>query len=216
MNPLMLALGGLVLFLAGLGLGYLMSRRPGDREAAEELAAVKQDFETYQEGVTRHFRDSAGHFQAIGEQYRALYAHMADGAKNFCAGGPEQESIEFAPQPELEGPNAGRNPEPLTAAAAAAALSQNSETEQTDDETEVSDRRESVLGPDIGESAVADEDSGEHPDAGTEDAGTGDAGTEASDDADSDETETGEQPEDEQVRERERRETQPPGSGMVH
>lgn len=216
MNPLVLTLGGLVLFLAGLGLGYLMSRRPGDREAAEELAAVRQDFETYREGVTRHFRDSAGHFQAIGEQYRALYAHMADGAKNYCAGGPEQEAIEFAPQPELAAPEAGSGRGPLSAAAAAAALSEASREEPADDdEEETSERREPVLVPDDdadkSELGAAGEERDETPDAEA-----GESGMNASDEADSDERELQEQRGDESVREPERKETQAPGSGMVH
>jgi uncharacterized membrane-anchored protein YhcB (DUF1043 family) len=216
MNPLVLALGGVVLFLAGLGLGYLMSRRAGDREAAEELAAVRQDFETYREGVTRHFRDSAGHFQAIGEQYRALYAHMADGAKNFCAGGPEQEAIEFAPQPELAAPDADSGRERLSAAAAAAALSEASREEPAADDVEdISDRREPVLVPDDdadkGEPAAAGEERDE-----TADAETGESGMRASDEADSDEKKIQEQSGAEGIRDPERKETQAPGSGMVH
>lgn len=169
MNPWMLALGGLVLFLAGLGLGYLMARRPADRKAAEELAVVREDFEAYREGVTRHFRDSAGHFQAIGEQYRALYAHMADGAKHFCAGGPGQEAIEFAPRPELEARDAGSGRQPFTAAAAATALAESASPEAPDAEPAGdSERREPTLEPETAGSAEAAGDTAGNPDAGTD------------------------------------------------
>ena len=212
MNPWVLTLGGLVLFLAGLGLGYLMSRRPGDRQAAEELAVVKEDFEAYREGVTRHFRDSAGHFQAIGEQYRALYSHMADGAKNFCAGGPEQEAIEFAPQPELLPRDAGPVGEPVTAAAVTTALSEDAKTEANEEaEAEVAERREPTVGPEETEPAVAAGEGDENPDAGTDE-----SGDRVPSGADSDQTELQESPDSPQVQETERKETQPPGSGMVH
>lgn len=216
MNPLVLTLGGLVLFVAGLGLGFLMARRPGDRQAADELAVVKEDFEAYREGVTRHFRDSAGHFQAIGEQYRALYAHMADGAKHFCAGGPEQEAIEFAPQPELLSPEAGGRREPLTAAAAAEALSESpGKMPAEDDEGEVSSPPEWGAAlrdeTDEGETAAAEGERDESPDAGADE-------TEptASKDASAGGAELQGPPGDEPMQGPERRETQAPGSGMVH
>ncbi len=212
MNPWILTLGGLVLFLAGLGLGFLMSRRPGDRQAAEELAVVKEDFEAYREGVTQHFRDSAGHFQAIGEQYRALYGHMADGAKHFCAGGPEQEAIEFAPQPELLPRDADPVDEPVTAAAAVTALSEGAETEADEEaEAEVAERREPTVGPEEIEPAVAAGEGGENPDERPDE-----PGNRMPPGADSDQTELQESPDSQQVQETERKETQPPGSGMVH
>jgi uncharacterized membrane-anchored protein YhcB (DUF1043 family) len=211
MNPLILGLGGVVLFFAGLGIGYLAFRRPDDRKAAEELAVVKADFEAYREGVTQHFRDSAGHFQAIGEQYRSLYAHMADGAKHFCAGAGDQEAIEFAPQPELAAPEATSGPEPLTAAAAATALSESPEEPSPDGEAGAEERREPVIAPDTGDTAAAGEEDGD-----TADLRTDESVASASDDEGSGERELQEPPGDEQVAGPERKEPQSAGSRMVH
>ena len=217
MNPLVLTLGGLVLFLAGLGLGYLMSRRPGDRQAAEELAVVREDFEAYREGVTRHFRDSAGHFQAIGEQYRALYAHMADGAKHFCASGPEQEAIEFAPQPELLSPDAESTRGPVTAAAAATALSESAGAQAGNAEAEVAERREPTLGAEEDELAEKDElTEASADDAGNPEAETEESARKAADPAESDGLEPEIGTEENPVRDVERKESRASGSGMVH
>ena len=211
MNPLVLTLGGLVLFLAGLGLGVLVARRSGGRQAAEELAVVRQDFDAYREGVTRHFRDSAGHFQAIGEQYRALYAHMADGAKHFCAGGPEQEAIEFAPQPGL----AAADRKPFTAAAAATALSEGSWAHpgEEDVDTEAAEPLEPALGLEEAESpAAAAEDKTE----GRPEADPDEVLQKAADRGAADELESEMAGEENALRDVERKEPQAPGSGLVH
>ena len=87
----------LVALLAGLGIGFWIGRlQQGSTE--ERLSEVEKDFDAYKARVTEHFSQSAAHFNSIGQQYRELYEHMANGSKNLCR---EDASERKFPAPEM-------------------------------------------------------------------------------------------------------------------
>jgi uncharacterized membrane-anchored protein YhcB (DUF1043 family) len=65
--------------LLGMAAGYWLAQRRARLDAAK-AEDVQQRFDDYRRQVTEHFGRTAEHFQAIGEQYRELYEHMASGA----------------------------------------------------------------------------------------------------------------------------------------
>lgn len=69
--------------LAGAGLGFWLGKM-GRRNDVERIAEVETELAAYRDRVTEHFGQSAAHFQAIGQQYRALYEHMAAGSESLC------------------------------------------------------------------------------------------------------------------------------------
>ncbi|MEM6511526.1 MAG: DUF1043 family protein [Pseudomonadota bacterium] len=74
-----LAVAGL---LAGIGIGFWLGRLDNKEDRVAEL---ESELDTYKAQVTEHFAKSATHFQAIGQQYKALYDHMAAGSQSLCA-----------------------------------------------------------------------------------------------------------------------------------
>ena len=82
--------------LAGLGIGFWIGRLQ-DTGASEKVGELESELEAYRSKVTEHFSTSAQHFQAIGQQYRELYEHMATGSKELCKPGAE-DGLAF-PQP---------------------------------------------------------------------------------------------------------------------
>lgn len=85
-------------FGAGIGLGFWLSKllRGDDRE---KLADTEAEFAAYKQEVAQHFSQSAAHFQAIGKQYRELYAHMAVGSEKLCEISGSEEQLKF-PRPD--------------------------------------------------------------------------------------------------------------------
>ena len=69
--------------LAGAGLGFWLGKI-GRRDDVERIAEVETELKAYKDRVTEHFGQSAAHFQAIGQQYRELYEHMAAGSQSLC------------------------------------------------------------------------------------------------------------------------------------
>ncbi len=124
----------LLAFAGGLAVGslllYLLQRRvtSGERERAEQLAAeldeTREELDEHREEVAKHFRETSQLFRSLTEQYTHLYAHLAEGAREFCA-----EDVPALAQ-GLEAPllaahggstEASPAPKPDTVAAAAAA-----------------------------------------------------------------------------------------------
>ena len=95
-----LALGGVLLLGAGILIGIGVARSRG-RGATSRLEEVQAEYASYREQVTAHFKETAGQFQALGEQYRDLYRHLASGAETLCDTGGETGRLEFRPPPEL-------------------------------------------------------------------------------------------------------------------
>jgi hypothetical protein len=86
----------LLVFGAGLGLGAggvaFLLRRSGRaaRERAERLAAeldeTRAELDAHRKEVTKHFEQTSKLFRDLTEQYTRLYGHLAEGAREFCAG----------------------------------------------------------------------------------------------------------------------------------
>ena len=100
-------------FGVGLVLGavciFLLQRRTSgsDRERAEqfgaELEETREELEAHREEVTKHFHETSQLFRGLTEQYTRLYAHLAEGAREFCA------DDEPALARGFDGPLLGRN-----------------------------------------------------------------------------------------------------------
>ncbi|MEQ8232200.1 MAG: DUF1043 family protein [Gammaproteobacteria bacterium] len=84
----LLLLGGLVGYLLGGG------RRGGDDGADAKVAALEEEVASYKQGVTTHFQETADLMQQMTAQYRALYAHMAQGAVALCDAPEEHPRLE--------------------------------------------------------------------------------------------------------------------------
>jgi len=72
--------------LLGGVIGYVIAADRGGRSAAddERIEALEQEVTEYKQGVTTHFQETADLLQQMTEQYRSLYAHMAQGAVSLC------------------------------------------------------------------------------------------------------------------------------------
>ena len=80
---------GLVLGVVSVG---LLQRRTGGaaRERAEqlgiELDEAREDLEAQRAEVSKHFEETSDLFRDLTEQYTRLYAHLSEGAREFCPG----------------------------------------------------------------------------------------------------------------------------------
>lgn len=82
---------GLALFAGAIGVGVTAWRndRALQRERARaerleaELVQVKERFESQRSQIEKHFARTSDLFHDLTEQYRALYAHLAEGARAF-------------------------------------------------------------------------------------------------------------------------------------
>ncbi len=126
-----LAIAGLV---AGIGIGFWLGRlqNNGDR-----VAELETELDAYRAKVTEHFAQSATHFQAIGQQYKELYEHMAAGSEALCA--PDAKATMSFPAPgevtALAEPAAPVEP-PIQPAAAATDVEDSEVIETTPYETD--------------------------------------------------------------------------------
>lgn len=93
--------GGVALLLIGLGLGFWLAQLRNGKQVAK-AADVQQQFDDYRQSVTAHFGRTAEHFQAIGEQYRELYEHMASGADTLIDPQAIDERLSFVPTAAIE------------------------------------------------------------------------------------------------------------------
>jgi uncharacterized membrane-anchored protein YhcB (DUF1043 family) len=73
----------IILLIIGLGVGaaagFWFAQQRAKADAAKAVDVQKR-FDDYRLQVTSHFGRTAEHFQAIGQQYKELYEHMASGA----------------------------------------------------------------------------------------------------------------------------------------
>jgi uncharacterized membrane-anchored protein YhcB (DUF1043 family) len=84
----------LLVFGVGLALGAvavsLLQRRSGGaaRERAKQLATeldeTREELETQRVEIAKHFEETSGLFRDLTEQYTRLYAHLSEGAREFC------------------------------------------------------------------------------------------------------------------------------------
>lgn len=92
-----------LLFVLGGGLGFWLGQRRGMQGAAKS-SQVQEEFAAYRKQVAEHFGATAGHFQALGTQVRALYDHMAEGADTLCDAEAGGHRIEFTATAALKQP----------------------------------------------------------------------------------------------------------------
>jgi hypothetical protein len=109
----LLAFGaGLALGAGGVAFAQRRSVRAA-RERAERLAAdldeTREAFEAHRQEVTKHFEQTSNLFRDLTEQYTRLYAHLAEGAREFCAGAVPALGRGF------DGPLLGSSGDPLRA-----------------------------------------------------------------------------------------------------
>jgi uncharacterized membrane-anchored protein YhcB (DUF1043 family) len=80
---------GVGLVLGGVTVGLLQRRSGGAaREHAEqlgiELDETREALEAQRAEVAKHFEETSGLFRDLTEQYTRLYAHLSEGAREFC------------------------------------------------------------------------------------------------------------------------------------
>jgi uncharacterized membrane-anchored protein YhcB (DUF1043 family) len=73
----------------GLLIGYFFGRRsaPGseeNRELEQKLEDAQAATERFEQRVNAHFVETAGKLNALTENYRDVYAHLASGAGELC------------------------------------------------------------------------------------------------------------------------------------
>jgi len=66
-------------------IGYLVSgRRKGNKHLETELAASREELNKYRSEVTNHFQQTAFKVNALTENCRNVYEHLAQGAQELC------------------------------------------------------------------------------------------------------------------------------------
>ncbi len=85
---------GVAAFVIGLGAGLAL-RRPDRRMKAQlealrgELQESQRQHDQHRARVDKHFERTSDLFRDLTDQYTALYAHLAEGARELCSeGGP--------------------------------------------------------------------------------------------------------------------------------
>ena len=112
----------LLLFLAGLGIGFLWGRSTTDasRKAEkldQELRETRTALEAYKDEVNAHFATTAQLVEQLTENYKAVYRHLAEGSEKLC------------------GPNAPRLPQPGPEALEGETIKTPESAPQTDQQT---------------------------------------------------------------------------------
>ena len=82
---------GVGLVLGGVAVGWLQRRSGGAaRERAKQLAIELDEacgrLEEQRAEVAKHFEETSDLFRDLTEQYTRLYAHLSQGAREFCTG----------------------------------------------------------------------------------------------------------------------------------
>ena len=124
--------GGAALLLIGLGLGFWAAQLRSGKQVAK-AADVQKAFDEYRESVTEHFGRTAEHFQAIGQQYRELYEHMASGADTLIDPQAMDEKLSFTPATSIEqaGDEAGAETIESSATETAKAVDETADSQRT-------------------------------------------------------------------------------------
>lgn len=81
-DPVLMAIAAAVV---GLLIGYFLGRRSAPssvqtRELEEQLSDAKASRERFEQRVNDHFAETAGKLNALTENYREVYEHIASGA----------------------------------------------------------------------------------------------------------------------------------------
>jgi uncharacterized membrane-anchored protein YhcB (DUF1043 family) len=111
----MIIAAAIAALLVGGGLGFLLGSRRG-RQADARVAKAEAELEAYRGNVTDHFRQTAVRFRELGEQYRSLHEHLAQGAESLCDVSRGDGKLRFEPLTALEAPETGRDEDRAAAA----------------------------------------------------------------------------------------------------
>ena len=79
MSPIIIIGAGALILFIGVGLGYWFGNA-GRKQETAKAGEIQAELADYRRQVSEHFSATASHFEAIGDEYRKLYAHMASGA----------------------------------------------------------------------------------------------------------------------------------------
>ncbi len=117
-------------FLAGMAIGaftvylLLLPDHLRRRQLQAEIDRLNAELKTYRDQVYQHFRRTSDLFQGLTASYRAVYEHLAGGARALCSAEHLTPSLELPERRLLGGaePAAGR-PEESSAAGGTAAPS---------------------------------------------------------------------------------------------
>ena len=91
-TTLLWTIGAIGSFVAGLGLGLMFGR--GDRAVRAEASRLeaeareaKRQLQEERARIEKHFGQTSELFRDLTSQYTELYAHLAEGAREFCPEG---------------------------------------------------------------------------------------------------------------------------------
>ena len=80
-------MGGAIVFAIGGGAGFFIARQIKDQRTLElekQLESTKNALSDYQQDVQNHFLKTSLLFNKLTDDYRSVYAHLADGAEQLC------------------------------------------------------------------------------------------------------------------------------------
>lgn len=84
-----LILTALIALAAGVGLGMLVGRNGGhakhQQDLEKNLVKVKEELDSYQQDVAKHFMDTAKKVGELTQSYRELNQHLAEGAMRLTS-----------------------------------------------------------------------------------------------------------------------------------
>lgn len=96
-----------ILLIVGAGIGFFVGRGSSQlakkvteletqvTELETQLSASKQQYASYQIGVTEHFQKTAQLFTDLSQQYKGVYQHLAAGAQALCQDGSLYEQLQL-------------------------------------------------------------------------------------------------------------------------
>ena len=120
-NPVvtLLAVGAALALLLGGGIGYWLARRRDPAasriQLLEDALQTERDLaEAYRASVSKHFDGTSDMFRDLTRQYAALYAHLAEGARELSEEVPELGRGYADPALQIGGSRAGQGPDETT------------------------------------------------------------------------------------------------------
>ena len=84
-----LFLTGILALAVGVGIGVMLGRNGSSakqqKDLEQNLTQVKQELDTYQQDVAKHFMETAKKVSELTQSYRDLNQHLADGAMRLTS-----------------------------------------------------------------------------------------------------------------------------------
>lgn len=110
-------MGVVLAAVGGLAAGYLVGRLGSadmkrSKALDEDLRETRRELDTYRESVHAHFNTTAQLVNRLTDDYRAVYQHLARGARDLTGGRTEQLDA-LAPPPSVRSRLADRDATPL-------------------------------------------------------------------------------------------------------